>query len=343
MLLWIDGFDAYGATGVAPAPTGIVGQKYSVINNESDFRVVTGRYAGFALNLPYNSVRYFGANSLTTNATVVAGFAVKFSNLDSSYQFFGLYDGAQDGVGLWSESTGEISVKRDGTLLATSVGANILVNVWYYIELKVKCASGTSGTYELRVNGINVASSTGANTKAGANSYHDGFRFAGTTGLHDMIVDDFYFLDATGSVNNSFLSLKRVVTIFPDAAGDLDQWTASTGPSYNMVNENPQDGDTTYVESSTSGQEDLWNYGAVGATGPVAGIQVSTDCRMTGATGYTLITQEKNGGVDSTGVSQPISSSSYTTKRQVFETNPRTSAPWNVTDLNSTQFGVKIV
>ena len=129
---------------------------------------------------------------------------------------------------------------------------------WYYIELKVKCA--TSGTFELRVGGTTVTSGTG-NTKLGSHDYHDGFPIFG--GAHPAgRFDDLYFLDASGSTNNDFLGNVCVVTARPDAAGDSTLWTPDSGNNYARVNEAVCGDDSNYVQDGTTDDLDLYNYAA---------------------------------------------------------------------------------
>lgn len=65
-------------------------------------------------------------------------------------------------------SDGTISVTRNATVLGTSVFA-LSTSVWYYIEFKC-LISDASGTYEVRVDGSNKVSGTGADTKNTANN-----------------------------------------------------------------------------------------------------------------------------------------------------------------------------
>ena len=342
-LLWIDGFDNYGTTaGSAPSPAGIVGRKYPTIYHESNFYVRIGRLAGYALDLSYDNSPYFGVTGLTTNDTVVVGFAVKLV-LSNDITFFSLYDGTTQGVCLAVQTTGEIKVKRGSTLLGTTAGLGLVASNWYYIELKVKCAGGTSGTYELRVGGANVCSSAGANTQAGSDAYHDGFRFNGMGVNATMCVDDFYLLDASGAANNDFLGNMRVTALRPDSAGDSTQFTPDSGNNYARVNEAVCGDDTNYVEDATSTHVDLYNYDALsGITSGIKGVMVCTDCRETDGTSFSLKTECKSGTTTSDDAGQVIGSTNYVTKRRILEVDPDTAVAWIKTGLDAAQFGVKV-
>ena len=233
-LLWADGFENYGTSvGSAPSPAGIMARKYGVIAYEDIRHLIrAGRVSGYAVGHLADDAGYFGQVGLTYNDTVVLGVAYYFTGIGTNYPIR-LYDGTTQGVSLYKYSDGELGVTRGtGTELKRTSGLRLAPYHWYYIELKVKCA--TSGTYELRVGGVTVASGTG-NTKLGAHDYHDGFRFSG--GGPAGTFDDLYFLDASGTTNNDFLGNVCVVTARPDAAGDSTQWTPDSGSNYARVNE----------------------------------------------------------------------------------------------------------
>jgi hypothetical protein len=66
----------------------------------------------------------------------------------------------------------------------------------------------------------------------------------------------------------------QVRTFFPAAEGNQNDWTPLSGiDNALMVDDNPHDTDTTYVESSTTGHIDLYTYAAHAAT--AQGLQAS--------------------------------------------------------------------
>ena len=344
MILWLDGFDAYGVTAnAAPAPAGIMARKYSAIASESSFKVRAGRYSGYALNLPYDTF-YFGKTGLTTEDTVIAGFAINFVSLRwPSYQFFGLYAGATRGVWLRRTTNGlEIEVMLGGGVIATTSGVNFTAGVWQYLEIKVKCDS-SAGTVDIQSNGSSVLSASSLNTKAGSNSYHDGFRHYGID-VNLPMIDDFYFLDSSGAANNDFLGKQKIVTLFPDDVGDANEWSGSSGADhYTLVGENPTDNDTTYVESSESTKQELWKYSDSLDVGTIAGLKINTDCRVTDVTSFNLGTLIQSGATGVSDAGQTIGATGFTTPYLISEQDPNTVAAWGASGVNNAQFGVKVV
>ena len=342
MLLWIDGFENYGTSYAVPSPTGIVGRKY-LVTDESTMRVAAGRITGSCLGVLTYSNASFGLNNLTTNATVVLGFAFQpVNNLVNTGVLVKLLNGATIGITLTLTIAGEFLLTNGaGGTLGTTVGANIRPNKWSFVELKIQC--GASGTYEIRVDGISVLSGTGV-TRNGVYSYHDGFALVGSNNNLIVYYDDLYFLDASGTANNTFLGNVRAITLRPSASGDLTQFTPDSGTNYARVNEAICGDDSNYVESATTTQSDLYNYAdSVSIPADIKGIQINTDVRETDVTNWILQNLCKSGGTSNNSANITVATTSYVTRSSILETDPNTSNAWTVTSVNAAQFGIKVI
>lgn len=331
-LLWIDGFEGYGTSiGSPPSPSGIIGRRYTTVH-ESIFDIEAGRISGYSLQ--FNGItRTMRTSALTTDDTVVIGFA--FQAYTANAVLVRLYDGATLGVNLRFAS-GELAIYRGTTQLGVTTTLGLSQSTWYYGELKVKC-NDTTGTYEVRLSEVNVLSATGVNTKAGSNNYHDSFMFFG-----DIIIDDIYFLDSTGSQNNDFLGNVRVIAIRPDG-NDSVQWTPSAGDNYAAINEEVCNDDTDYVEDSVAGHKDLYDYESLSLSpSQIFGVQINTMCRETDATPFDLVTVVKSGTTESDDGGQAIGSTDYQVKRRIVELDPDTSSAWTESGVNAAKFGVKV-
>jgi hypothetical protein len=346
MLLWIEGFERFGTSiGAAPLPTGVVGRKYSAIGNEGHLVTQAGRLGGYSLQLVWDSTCYVSPAALTTNATMIVGCAINFKTFAAG-MFLGLYDGTTAGMNLYMNTSGEISVRRGSTVLATTSGLGLATNAWYYLEFKVLCNSST-GTYELRLSGNNVLSATGVNTKAGTDNYHTTFRLVGLSGgggiTAGCVIDDLYCCDGAGSTNNNFLGNVKVVAIRPDAAGDSTQFTPDSGSNYQRLSEIVCDDDTSYVQSANTSDRDLYNYSALtNMTANIHGIQINTDCRETDANSFTLKTPCKSNATVNVDAGITIGSTNYTTKTRILEVDPDTANAWTVNGVNAVQVGVEV-
>ena len=342
-LLWIEGFEGVGATdGAAPSPSLVLERKYPTSAYPGSYAILRpGRVAGHSLEFTagWPDIR---TGSLTTNATMIVGFGYYFTALQNG-KIIGLYDGTQQGLNVRLTSAGELAVYRDTTSLATTSGLGLATGTWYYIEFKVVC-NGTTGSYELRVDGVSKLSASGTNTKAGSHNYHDRFQMVGQSSGACRF-DDLYILDGSGSANNDFLGKRRVVGLFPtsDVGGYQDFACSSGSDHYALVDENPVNDDTDYVQSSTTGHKDLWNHSALSGTGTsIAGIQINTMAKESDATSLALSTLVKSGAAEDAGTGEVIASATYRCLRRISETDPATGVAWTVSGLNAAQFGVKV-
>ncbi len=344
-LLWIEGFENIGSTdNAAVSPTGILGRKYTA-SIDSGTKLQPGRIAGHSLEVGYaNSIR---TRTLTTNATMIVGCAWRASSFSVSAGYsdviIGLADDTQKGTCLCITTTGDLAVYRDSTLLKKTTGLGLSVNTWYYLEFKVTCNS-TTGSFEVRLGGVNVLSDTGVNTKAGTHNYHNNLLLGWLVSGQTCRYDDLYVCDASGAVNNTFLGNMKVLSISPTGDTATEQFTPSANAShYTLVDDNPIDDDTTYTEDSVSGHQDIWDYGTVvGAGATIAGIQINTCVRETDANSFTLKTPIVSGGNTSTDAAQAIGTTNYIVRYRISETDPNTTAAWTANGVNAAQFGVEV-
>lgn len=338
-LLWVEGFEGFGtSTGSAPSPAGVVAGKYPTIGNESSMDVEDGRINGYSIEMPTNS--YFGTPTLTTDDTLIAGVGFRTSG-GSDYTIIAFFDGSTKNVSVrYKASSSELDIWLDNTLYEVSSGLNLSNDTWYYLEMKVKTHQ-TTGTYDVLLGGVSVFSDTGIDTQTGSNSWSDNVRFFGAGGTQRW--DDIYICDATGSLNNDFLGNSKVVAVFPDG-DDTANWGTSTpnASHYANVDENPEDGDTSYVEESTTNLTDLYDYEALPALGDVYGLQINTTCRESDASTFTLITPIESNGTQDDDAGTVIGTTSYVNRYRVSETDPDTANAWTDTAINAAKFGVKV-
>jgi hypothetical protein len=161
-------------------------------------------------------------------------------------------------------------------------------------------------------------------------------------------VDDVVVADGSGSQNNDFLGQCRVVTILPvtDAveAGANASFTCSGGSDHGaLVDEADSDGDTTYVYSSTVGHIDSWNFGALGYTGTIKGVQLDVAAKKTesGTRAIQLLTRpDATNRIDTT--DRYLGQTDYDRHLKVWELNPEDSEAWEVADVDGAEFGVKV-
>jgi hypothetical protein len=326
-LRFIEGFDHYNSilqkwttAAVAPAFTSS-GTRFGV---------------GQCLSIGNNNI----SKGMDNQATWIVGAAVYESTLVTA-TVISLLDSSAPQMEVRATNLGALQVVRGGnTQLGITANGILSPAVWYYLEFKATINNST-GSYEVRVNGVNVLSATGVDTQDTANAYANQIMFSGTT---QYSYDDIYMCDGTGSTNNDFLGDVRVDTIFPTADGSSTDFTPSTGTdNYAMVDDATPDSDSTYVSSSTLNDIDLYTYGDLQSlTGAVYGVQSLIFARKDDAGARSVAPVIKTGATTAVGSDFALGAS-YTYGRQIFETNPANgSTAWTISDVNNSEFGIKV-
>jgi hypothetical protein len=225
-------------------------------------------------------------------------------------------------------------VGPSGVLGTTSVPIASSV-VWNFIEIKVY-SHASAGTVEVRLNEDVILDVSGVNTA----------RYAGgCTELHyyqndsnGYYVDDWFWLDDTGTYNNDFLGDRRIETLRPNGDASV-QFTRSGGSNnFEMVDDDPdQDGDSTYNESGVVGYKDRLDIESLSVTpDSIAAVQTVVTSRKTGAG-----TANQKVGVYS-GTTESLSaakgqSTDYNIQMHIEEDNPDDSAVWEEADITALQ------
>lgn len=343
MLRWIEGFEGLG-TSDGSAVSGL-SIKYQGSITDANYLLRTGRVSGHAMEPNTNSAQWT-TPALATMTTIVVGFAFKRAGGTGTSEVR-IFDNAVQHITLQQLTSGEWRVFRGttlGTQLGTTSGASVSNGTWSYVELKITI-SDTLGTVDLLVNEVSFLSLTLQDTRNGGNASCDRVQFVGSsTAADDTNWDDIYILDTTGSVNNDFLGSQVVVGLLPAADTSAEDFTRSAGTdSFALVDENPANGDTDYIESSTSANVTRFTYATLSGVANVKGIQINTTCRETDANPFSINNQVKSGATTSDGSNLAIGSTSYVNKSRVVETDPDTAALWTVSGLNAAEIGVKLV
>lgn len=241
-------------------------------------------------------------------------------------------------------ATGAIQVAAAAQLGITANGI-CRADQWNYIEVKF-LLSQTVGTVQVKLNGLLVLDISGADTCNTATTTWDGVSIS-LTG-NPIFVDDFVVCDLSGSQNNDWMGECRVVNILPVtdavAAGSNADFTCLTSTDHGaMVDEATPDDDTSYVYSSTLNHVDSWEFGALGYTGTIKGVQLALRAKKT-----------ESGTRALAGVTRPTSTNrvhatshylgmtNYLDYLAIWELNPDDSAAWEVADIDGAEFGVKV-
>jgi hypothetical protein len=338
-LLWIDGFEGYGTSGNV---SGLTGRYFST--SQAQYAVITpGRIAGYAVGQTTTTAAIsFTTPNLTTDPTMTVGTAFWINGTQYNAGIT-LYDNATAGVSVYVYPTAPnstIVVKVGNTTVATYTDFLIALNTWYYLELKVFCHS-SSGTIEVRLDGVTLGTLAGINTQTGVDAYYNRV----TLGFYATAAfDDFYVCDGSGSSLNDFQGVCKVLGLFPNADTSTIQWTPSTGTThYNLVDENPANGATDYVSTSTQANTDLYTYPSLVGTGTILGLQVNTTVALPSGTSAIIESPIYSNDVLELGPDTTITSTSYADVRHISTTDPNTGSAWTVTNLAAAKIGIRMM
>ena len=250
MLIFMDGFDKYGPTGMETSASGfsatspslltlLQAGEWTVANNDSSFGVydkisVVAPLSGTGQALSFTSAAGGGNlhidKTLTANYTrLIGGFRFQY-NLGDVNPYFKFRDTTTAQCSVVFLSSGHIALYTGdgsgGTLIATS---SVLIGVLatHYIEFDITFGSSTN--YQVWLDGSSILSGSTGNTITSANSYANAISFV-QPGAHGttFTFDDFYLFDTTGSTNNAaLLTSPRIETHFP--TGDSQTQFTNSG------------------------------------------------------------------------------------------------------------------
>lgn len=336
-LIFMDGFDAY--------PSSDLTSKYNVRTGGFVILPGQGRFSSGAVG----QATAGGGGELIAKffqgrQTLIVGVAYKFSySAAGSFPtlVISLNDLGAAQVQLWLNGSQILEIRNaSGTVLATGTHT-LFQNTFYYLEFKVTI--GSSGHAEARIGGVTECSFTGNTDSQGVGRvsgiglHYDHFRVPGS-------FDDLYVADSTGIRNNDFIGDVRVETRLATGQGDSSDFSVTgSGTHYGAVSESAQDGDTSYISSSSVGAKDSFTLPPLSSTPLfIAGIQQTTVARKDDAGIRTLAAYLKISGADYVnGINIPLTDS-YTYDSSLLENNPATGAAWTRDELEAAQIGIKL-
>ena len=343
-IIFFDGFDFYNTLGAG-------GRKWDQAS--SGLIVGGGRFGGQALATSGGVVGNYAPTMKTIPATneVIVGFAILVSSFSAiTKPFLAFYDGNTPQCSLWVDpTTNTITVRQslgqnpgDSTLGDT--GFVPPLTLWFYLEVKMQI--GNPGSFQINVAGTPMITSTGVQTQQTTNSTLNKIYLSSMQQYSSNVtIDDLYVVDTTDATNNvDFLGEVRIQTKYPDADG----YQTDFFPHGDTVHANNANVTVTdYVEhglynySGTVGALDLYSIANFTVSGTIFAIQENLSFRKDDVGNRQIAPLMRTASTNYQGT--PVSCySTYTWTGKIWENNPSTSLPWNLTDLNIAQFGIKI-
>jgi hypothetical protein len=314
------------------------------------------RRFGPPAGLPGQGIYLVGAyvrkNMLSNQATLIAKVACQPQTASASpgaaiLSF--LDNGSANQVAIVLTPAGAIAVYSGwqhvgGNILVGSTGSGAIAPGQYVsVEAEVTI-NASAGAVTVWVNGIQVLAITGANTQFTSDAYANQVQLG--DGLLSWYMDDFRVWDNTGSTQNAAAGASnqdsRLVTKMPSGAGIDTEWTPNgAAANWQCVDDNPPDGDTTYVSAAYSGSGpdpiDAYTMPSAGFTAaPLMVVSRSYVRKDDGATRTIEIGVAQSGG--SAGVAGSFTvGSTYAFITACIPEDPATTAPWTAAGADSAQ------
>lgn len=272
------------------------------------------------------------------------GFALKGSSPTGAY-VVQLVKGANFvGALAWnSDHTFSIIRGSDSSVLGTST-ATLADNTWGYLEFQFKASTSiSSGDVVVRLNRAAIITlSGGTQTGSSPNLSIDGVFVGSISGALNSFactLDDVVILDDSESFWGDVTVEGRV----PDAAGNYSEFSATgASPNYACVNEIPEDGDTTYVSSSSLYSRDSYVFpGPLQTPSAVKAVQIVVTAKKVGSDALKLTPSFREGGTDYDQTAVSLTTS-YATYVEQFETDPATGSAWTISATAALEAGMRM-
>ena len=348
-LLFIDGFDHYDPQALDDFGEPWLARGKAAYLSPQATRVQGRRPSSFALRLPEGSGGGYVKNLDSTKTSLIIGASIRVVPYENTYTeplLLGVRDANAQVAHL-------VKVGEDGRLklyrwqygyeqLITTSVTTAPARGWHYIELQV--TQGTSnGVLAVRINGVLAIQMTAQNTIQGGGQLLTAFLGAipGQSCPLTLDVDDFYILDASGTINNTFLGDVRVDALKAQADGSLNQWTVT--PSGTAAWEAVSDEDeTTNITAPSAGLRQSFDVAPlpVMATPAIFGVQLTMLARKTDA-GLGKVKGLVVSGAQTAVSAEVILQEQQAWQCALFERNPNGNVQWTESAFNAAEFGVE--
>jgi hypothetical protein len=324
---------------------------FSVLSLQGKYPGSTvGTASGVAGRIRDNGVQFIGsgnnglgmfldpAGAGATYNKIVAGFGFKPSAQSLSIAALRTNLGNRDFELFFNTGSNVISTRRNGTVIATGTTA-LTPGTWYYIEFKVQMST-TSGSIEVRINGVTEAALTLSGAQSAAANTCNLFQLStanATFQYDDLVVQDW----SVAGVD--FLGDVSVAILYPNGAGNYQQFTPLSGTRLSNIDETQNhDTDTTYNSDATVSDRDSFTHAAFPSNGTPFIVQAVSVLRKDDAGAKTARTfiRDASASTDYDGTIQTMSTT-YIEARDIYNSDPAGGA-WTQANVEDDEIGYKV-
>ena len=227
-----------------------------------------------------------------------------------------------------------------GTIICQSAPSVVPANVWVHIEAKLTVSA--SGSIEIRVNGVTVASASGINfgtaqcttVAAWGSTYHG-------TAIPATMYDDLVFWDGNDGGVVDFYGDGRVSALLPTANSSVTWGRTGAASNAAAIGTATPDGDTSTINAASAGLVDTFTLADVPGTAlTIGGVLTMVDVSKTDAGTATMTHGLLSGASVSASPAATPSTTSYAYLTAVHPVDPATGVAWTPSGVNAAQFRV---
>jgi hypothetical protein len=338
-LVFMDGLDSYGATADL-----VNSANWSSVPSGWTWNATAGRRGGGAIV----GAPTAGTPSIVTATNVFSfgvtvlkgiGFWMKLTAAPAALRFICATSGS-NGIGVVATS-GLICYIGSNSQVHTG-NVKIADGNWHWVEYRTLDQNGQNVSYwcdnvqQLLNTGLGQAAVACASINFPTQAAGEG----------TLTIDDPFVCDANApnpNANNLPMYSSVISPVRPGADGTVIFAPNSGSNNYSRINETAFDDDSSYVQSSTSGDVDAYDYAALGyVPAAIQSVQVITRCKNAGSGTVNMKNRCVSGGTTSDGASV-ATTTSYKPVRTVYNQNPNGSVAWTQPTLDAATFGFTVV
>ena len=293
------------------------------------------------------------ATALSSSSTWIIGFAFKVDENHfattgpSRLPLLQFLDSDRDEMTTLYVAAGNVNVVTGGVLSTAKIDFGtvaLFTRVWHYVEMRITFDTSSSGAVEVRVDGETVLSGTGVTAPTlTLEEFPTTLIFGSSNFGLRVLVDDLYVCDSAGSVNNSFLGDIGIRRLDPDGDGTTNDFTPlGGGANYVEVDEDDPDADTTYVESSTLTDKDLYTMDDAASTPTAINALQVVVTNKSGDGGAKSGRNRLRSNVTEVVGSDYSLESTYVPEQSIHETDPNTGSAWTEAGVNAAEVGMEV-
>ena len=283
-----------------------------------------------------------GHKTIPTTAQIVVGARMKLGNFGSG-AFLGIraFGASSDVIDLHRASQ-ELRVRVGATVYTPAVAVEAADFTVYFWEMHC-VAHASAGSVTVRKDGVEVFTVSGIDTLGtGGSVGYSRVAFNPNSEGNLSYYTDLYIREAPESGNPFY---GPILLRYLKPASDVQaQWTPNAGTdNFNRLNQ-AHDGDTTYVESDTLGDEDIYTLDDLpaGVNSVIAVVPVAVSVAPSGGAPQVELGIETAAGVVQTG-ERTVGVSNYQTQMGDAQVEKPGGGGWSIAAVNELKLRLKAV